>query len=206
MIDHPELIAVLEHSRALGLLGPGAIEGHVCHAEPFLDLLEPDTTVLDLGSGGGVPGLVLACARPDLRFVLLDAGERRAAFLRAAVRTLQLQERVSVECGRAEVLGRRADLRERSDVVVARSFGPPAVTAECAVGFISPSGRLLVSEPSDERDRWPREGLALLGLSESRVIRSATATIREFQRDGSDVDDYPRSVGVPTKRPVFRTH
>ena len=101
MIQDQTLRDVLDQSRDLGLLGPGEVELHVRHAEQFVGLLSECTDVLDLGSGGGVPGLVLARNLPSISFTLLDAGERRVAFLRASVRRLELDERVRVVLGRA---------------------------------------------------------------------------------------------------------
>jgi len=86
---------------------------------------------LDLGSGGGLPGLVLGDLWPDCRFTLVDAGERRCDFLRSAVERCHFSDRFTVLHGRAEALGHEAALRGAFDGVVARSFGhqvsPPSV-------------------------------------------------------------------------------
>src|SRR5205085_6392124 len=124
---------------------------------------------------GGLPGLVLATYRPELELTLLEARQRACRFLREAVAAIDRPGVVVVEA-RAEEAARRADLREAYDAVVARSFGPPAVTAECAVGFLRPGGRLVVSEPpvdeaphpiGEERTaaRWPVPGLEELGFA-----------------------------------------
>lgn len=205
------LRSVLERSKALGLLGPGEIETHIAHAMNFSSLVASGDRVLDLGSGGGVPGLVLTVQRPDLRLTLLDAGERRVAFLRSAVRELDVVERVDVQLGRAEALARETSLREQFDVVVARSFATPAITAECAVGFLRTQGALLVSEPvgsgdadSDaDPDRWPTAGLLSLGLLPGATHRFETATIRELRRSEADIAEHPRAVGIPARRPRF---
>jgi 16S rRNA (guanine527-N7)-methyltransferase len=121
------VIAVLERARDLGFLGPGPVAFHVEHARAYLPPLAGVVgAALDLGAGGGVPGLVLALERPDLRWTLLDAMTRRTAFLQEAVAELGLAN-VEVRTGRAEEV---PDLRERFKAVVARGFGPPAVTAE----------------------------------------------------------------------------
>ena len=88
-----------------------------------------DGTFLDLGSGGGVPGLVLAMRWPEAHGVLLEAARRRCAFLEQAVARLGLMERIIVRCGRAEELARSPKLRGSVDLVVARSFGRPAVSS-----------------------------------------------------------------------------
>src|SRR3546814_20514420 len=91
------LVSVLERSRRLGFLGPGPVEDHVRHAQGFLDALEGVTgRVVDLGSGGGVPGLVLVVERPELAVVLLDAMANGEAFLRGEVEALGAVERGGV--------------------------------------------------------------------------------------------------------------
>ena len=93
--------------------------------------------------------------------------------------------------------------REQFDVAVARSFGNPAVTAECVAAFLRLDARLFVSEPKGSEDRWPAEGLAVLGLVPGRTHDFTTTTIRELCRCEVGLVDVPRPVGVPAKRPRF---
>ncbi|MCI4354384.1 MAG: class I SAM-dependent methyltransferase, partial [Thermoplasmata archaeon] len=149
MVSGP-LLTVLERARALGFLGPGPVERQVTHAEDLAALIGPFAgSFLDLGSGGGIPGLVLAQRWPTARGTLLDAHGKRCSFLREALGDLSLEPRIGVVCGRAERLARDAALRGGFELVVARSFGAPAVTAECAVGFLLSGGRLVVTEPPE---------------------------------------------------------
>lgn len=199
------LMTVLERSRSLGFLGPGPLMFHVEHARDFLAAGELVGDVLDLGCGGGVPGLVLALERPSLRFTLLDAMERRCRFLQSAVEELDLTARVDVVCGRAEELAHDPGRRGRYATVVARSFGPPAVTAECGVGFLRGAGsRLLVSEPPDSTgDRWPPEGLAALQLRRGPLVTGAVVSVQVLELRGPVSERFPRRTGVPAKRPLF---
>ena len=105
---------------------------HIAHGRTLLDGLPPSGRVLDLGSGGGLPGLVLATARPELELTLLEARQRACRFLREAVAELGLTG-VEVVESRAEEAARRPGLRESFDAVVSRSFGPPAATAESSL-------------------------------------------------------------------------
>ena len=162
--------------------------------------------MLDLGSGGGLPGLVLATYRPALELTLLETRQRACRFLREAVVALELSGVTVVEA-RAEDAARRPDLRQSFDVVVARSFGPPAVTAECAVGFLRTGGRLMVSEPPDdeERDaagRWPPGGLEELGFAPPAAGGGPGASFVLMEKTRPD-DRWPRRVGVPAKRPLW---
>jgi 16S rRNA (guanine527-N7)-methyltransferase len=204
--DPGVLLEILEEARGLGLLGPGPVARQLEHA---LDLAtavgEFAGRMLDLGSGGGLPGLVLFEHWQDATGVLLDAQRRRCEFLTRAVATLDLGSRVSVECGRAERLARDEHLRAGFDLVVARSFGAPAVTAECAVGFLRQGGDLVVTEPpdSDAVERWPVSGLTELGFEAAEPMRvSDTGAVRMRLRGAVD-DRWPRRDGVPAKRPLW---
>jgi 16S rRNA (guanine527-N7)-methyltransferase len=195
---------VLEEARAVGFLGPGPVTEHIEHAEGFVRARNAPAPALavDLGSGGGVPGLVLAARWPDCAIVLVDASERRTAFLRGAIERLRYA-RVSVRRDRAEVAGRDPALRGRADLVVARGFGPPAVTAECAAPLLRVGGRAIVSDPPDDGDsRWPAAGLAKLGLRARRQIR-VPASFRVLDQVSLCPDRFPRRVGIPAKRPLF---
>lgn len=197
----PELVAVLERSRALGFLGPGPVDDHIDHAAGFVRALRDVTgCVVDLGSGGGVPGLVLAAARPDLEVVLVDAMAKRCEFLESAVVRLGLR-RARVVHGRAEVVG-RGSLRESAAAVIARSFGPPAVTAECAAPLLQPGGLLVVSEPPGAADRWDAAGLALVGLRLDHRTTMPPA-LQVLIQVTTCPERYPRRNGMPAKRPLF---
>jgi 16S rRNA (guanine527-N7)-methyltransferase len=173
------------------------------HASAFgLDVAPPHRAA-DLGSGGGVPGLVLACSWATSRWSLIESQHRRAEFLRRAVIHLDLDGRVSVVERRAEDVGRDPEHRGAYDLVVARGFGPPAVVAECAAPLLRRGARLVVSEPpGGEPARWPVEGLRLLGLAveRRRTVPSAFQTLRQVAACPAR---YPRRPGIPAKRPLF---
>jgi 16S rRNA (guanine527-N7)-methyltransferase len=198
------LLAVLERSRQLGLLGPGPVEQHVARALDALRFVpERAHRALDLGSGGGLPGLPLALARPAVPWVLLDGSVKRGDFLREAVERLGLTGQVEVVTARAEEAGRRPELRGGFDVVVARSFGPAAVTAECAAPFLQVGGCVVVAEPpGGALDRWPPEGLSLLGLRAGIAVSEPSA-FQVLVQETPCPDRYPRRTGIPTKRPLF---
>lgn len=107
---------------AYGLLGPKEAsrvwERHILNSAALGGLIEPDATVIDVGSGAGLPGIPLALLRPDLRVTLLEPLLRRSAFLVEVVNELQLTPRVAVVRARAE------DHAERYDIVVARAVAP----------------------------------------------------------------------------------
>jgi 16S rRNA (guanine527-N7)-methyltransferase len=195
------LVEVLLDAQTLGFMGPGAIEPHLAHAKRFAAAVGTSPGLgLDLGSGGGLPGLALALAWPDSEWVLLDANARRAEFLNDSVQRLGLEERVVVDHRRAELAGRDSDRRGRMTVVVARAFGRPSVVAECGAPFLVLGGLLVVSEPPEESDRWPAEEMAGLGLESDPPDPPGFVRFRQI---APCPDRYPRRDGVPAKRPLF---
>jgi len=105
-----------------GLLGPREADRlwgrHILNSVAISELIPLGATVIDVGSGAGLPGIPLALARPDLRITLLDSQLRRNKYLLQAVEELGLAEKVSVVMARAE------QVKERYDVVVARAVAP----------------------------------------------------------------------------------
>lgn len=202
----PQLHRILSQAQALGYLGPGSLKQAVRHAEGFAaGVATPPARFVDLGSGGGLPGLALLRLWPSASAVLIDGSVRRAGFLDDAVATLELGDRVQVVAERAEVAARRTDLRHQCDVVVSRGFGPPAVTAECGSPFLRKGGVLVVSEPPEptvDTPRWPAEPLGILGLR-PETSWSADFHYQSLVQDEECPDRYPRRTGIPTKRPLF---
>ena len=174
MCEHvrTELIDTLRDGQRLGFFGAGPIELAVEHALGFTAAIgEPAAGVrlIDLGSGGGLPGLVLAEVYPTLEIVLVDRRQKRTDFLSRAASRLRL-EHVEVRC--ADV----ADLAEavsRGDlpafgIVTARGFGPPEHTLRLARSLLGNDGMIVISEPPGV-DRWPPVLLAELGLVGERI-------------------------------------
>jgi 16S rRNA (guanine527-N7)-methyltransferase len=199
------VLAVLERSHQVGFLGPGGVREQLDHAIAMAACVtEPPTSVLDLGSGGGVPGLVLALLWPGSEIVLLDAMHKRCRFLDEAVHELNVGARVRVVCERAETAARSPSARGAFSLVTARSFGPPAVAAECATAFLGVGGRVLVSEPPEPNpDRWPPGPLAQLGLAPVAFRASFGYAFAVLERVGADDGRWPRRVGIPNKRPLW---
>jgi 16S rRNA (guanine527-N7)-methyltransferase len=200
------LSAVLARAQRSGLLGPGPVAEHVEHARRLAELIgPPPSSFLDLGSGGGVPGLVLALSWPTTTVVLLDASRRRGEHLRAACAELGLAGRATVLVARAEEAARRPEWRAQLALVIARGFGAPAVTAECAVGFLEVGGELVVSEPpGGAPGRWDPAGLERLGLAEPTVQTGGGASIARLRLRRPPGPEWPRRTGVPARRPLWR--
>lgn len=206
------LLSLLTESQAFGFLGPGPVDDQLQRALAFAEVTEPQPGSLsvDLGTGGGLPGLVLATLWPGSRWVLVDANRRRAGWLRGAISRLNLLERVEVLNQRAEEVG-RGPLRARAMLVTARSFAPPAATAECGAPLLAVGGSMVVSDPPlgscSVEDRWPQAGLSQLGLrfiAQPAVPSLAGPVTLAVLEQGEPCPlTYPRRAGLPEKRPLF---
>jgi len=167
--------------------------------------LDTDVVAVDLGTGGGVPGLVLAALTSN-RWVLVDRGDRRCTFLRWAVRELGLGDRVEVLAVDA-VQAARGGLRGKAALVTARAFAPPGPTAECAAPFLATDGILLVSEPpGDEADtvgRWVPDALDQLGMVDLGGWRFSGAGYRAMRATRTCPSHFPRRFSRQLADPLF---
>ncbi|HBU75768.1 MAG: hypothetical protein CL447_02150 [Acidimicrobiaceae bacterium] len=151
------LLSVLQLAKDAGVIGRTDLVEEISRARVFvagLSTYPSDIAVLDIGSGGGLPGLVIAHDRPDVHVTLIDRREKRTDLLqRQATRLRQHQpgHPIDVMCGDVRALqGKRT-----FDVITSRSFGPPEVVVETALPLLTPAGRLLVSEPPhSDGNRW----------------------------------------------------
>ncbi len=190
-----QLQRVLDRARTLGFLGPGSIASQHEHAQRFLEGVPEDAAILDLGSGGGLPGLVIATERPRTSGVLFDGMEKRTTFLSWALRELGVVD-WSVERGRAEESDVQQRWRGHFDVVTARGFGPPSATLECAIGLIRPGGVLLISEPPVRRT-WPTDTLGGLGFSVDTTLPGLVAIRADAPNDPPLPRTWKRQLASP---------
>jgi 16S rRNA (guanine527-N7)-methyltransferase len=188
----PQRLALVERYAGLlategvtrGLIGPREVprlwDRHLVNCGLLAPLVPPGAALADLGSGAGLPGLVLALARPDLRVVLIEPMARRVAFLSEAVATLAL-EGVEVVRGRAEEWRRP----ERFDVVTARALAPLPRLLAWGLPLVAPGGELLamkgstaqqeIDDASAELKRWKARAEVVTstvpGASVTTVVR-----------------------------------
>jgi 16S rRNA (guanine527-N7)-methyltransferase len=156
---------ILTRAQAEGALGSRPITEVIAHARGFVAALPAATaTVIDLGTGAGVPGLVIALDCPDLHVTLVDRRDKRIDALHRAVRALGWESRVRVVAATAEELCAQPAHRGVYDAVVARGFGSPEVLLPLAVQLVRVGGVVLVSEPPEEAgSRWDLDWVQSLG-------------------------------------------
>ncbi|HEY3503289.1 MAG TPA: 16S rRNA (guanine(527)-N(7))-methyltransferase RsmG [Actinocatenispora sp.] len=162
-----------------GLVGPRETprlwDRHLLNCAVLGELLPEGTVVADVGSGAGLPGIVLGVARPDLRVVLIESLARRITFLDEVVDELGLTQ-VSVVRGRAEELvGRLTPV----DVVTARAVAPLDRLARWCLPLLPAGGRLLAMKGASAADEATEHQQAVrrAGGEEPRVLHCGVGLI-----------------------------
>ena len=172
----------------------------------LLDHLGNASKLVDVGSGGGLPGLPLKIARPELAVTLIEADQAKAAFLVQACARLGLHD-VEVVARRAEDVGRDERYREKSDVAVARALAPLPVLAELCLPLVRVGGRLLAQKTDREPVDAAKNAFDLLGGSPAAVHPAPSSARRsgvvvEVEKVRSTPAEYPRRAGLPNRRPL----
>jgi 16S rRNA (guanine527-N7)-methyltransferase len=159
--------------------------------------------VIDVGSGGGLPGVPLAIVMPHLRFTLLEATGKKAAFLRKAIGALGLSN-AEVLAERAESAGQDKKHREQYDAVVARAVGRMVTLAELTVPLAKVDRRVMLikGERAGEELEEAAKGLALLHAVHSGTLQTPTGRIVVLEKSGATPRQYPRRDGEPKRAPL----
>ena len=147
-----------------------------------------DDPVVDVGSGGGAPGIPLAIAFPDRRFVLLEAQERKCAFLRG-----QAPANAEVVWGRAE-----EQETDWAGLAVAKALAPPPVAAEWCLPLVRPGGAvaLLVGPSAD------RAAVSAVAERLNARLEPAADGVLLLRKEGPTPPGFPRRPGIARKRPL----
>lgn len=158
-----------------GLIGPREVprlwDRHLMNCAVVEELIPAHASVADVGSGAGLPGLVLAVARPDLTLTLIEPLARRDAFLREAVQRLDLGDRVEVVRARAE------EVRQTFDVVTARAVAPLDRLCGWCLALVRPGGSLLALKGERAAEELAQASPALPRDAVSRVVQCGVGRV-----------------------------
>jgi 16S rRNA (guanine527-N7)-methyltransferase len=165
--------------------------------------------LIDVGAGGGFPGVPLAIAFPHLQVTLLEATGKKAIFLDFLTRALSL-DNATVLKGRAEDLGRRAEYREQFDFATARAVAELRTLVEYVLPFLRSGGILAASKGADAAEESERAAHAIsaLGGQLRELIPIRLPTLNEprylvvVEKVTPTPDKYPRRAGMPEKKPL----
>ena len=178
-------------------------------ALPEIDSLAPSEAI-DLGSGGGLPALPLAMARPGMRWTLVDSVGKKASILAGFIEALDLRT-VTVIADRVETLGRSAEHRERYPLVTARACAALPALVELALPLLAVGGSLLAWKgPLSEADEEVRRGQAAagqLGGGPLRMVDPGVAALGGHRflivpKQRATEARFPRRPGEPGRRPL----
>jgi 16S rRNA (guanine527-N7)-methyltransferase len=172
----------------------------------LVDHLGAARSLVDVGSGAGLPGLPIKIARPDLRVTLIEADQAKAAFLVHASAALGL-EGVEVVARRAEDAGQDPALREAFDVAVARALAPLPVLVELCLPLVRVGGRLLAQKTEGEDPAGASTAIDLLGGRLGAVVSAPSpartaGTIVVVDKVAPTPARYPRRPGAPARKPL----
>jgi 16S rRNA (guanine527-N7)-methyltransferase len=167
--------------------------------------------VLDIGSGAGIPGIVLKIAVPDMSLTLLDSSQKKTAFLREAVVDLGFDD-VEVVAGRAEDIGLLPKHREKYDLVVSRGVAKLVELAELALPFASVGGTVISAKGPSVAAEIEESAYAVDQLGGAPAITAtvaspgttATDTMVYWMKIGKTPSIYPRRNGLPHTRPLVK--
>jgi 16S rRNA (guanine527-N7)-methyltransferase len=180
---------------------------------PILSLPRTDhratRRLLDLGTGGGIPGMILAIACPDLRVTLLDATGKKVAFLDDAIRELGL-DNVSTHHGRAEEIGHEPRWRNQFDIVTARAVASLPALLELGLPLVRTGGHLVLPKGSeiDAELQQAERAAALLraDIVSADLLPDAGSTIETrlviARKIATTPRTYPRRSGLPVRSPL----
>lgn len=171
--------------------------GHVADALTLLPYLPKEAHRLaDVGSGGGVPGLPLAIARPDASIVLIESTRKKAVFLENTARTLRLTN-VSIRGDRAETVG-QSKLREACDIVVARAVGAMDFLVEWCLPLVKKGGKFLAMKGAKINEELPQAERAI------RLLGGAPAIVHPVSLPGTEhhvIVEIPKTHPTPARFP-----
>jgi 16S rRNA (guanine527-N7)-methyltransferase len=176
---------------------------------PGLESLEEGARVIDVGTGGGLPGIPLAIARPDLSFTLLDATGKKVDFLKSCIERLGLTNVQAVQ-SRAELLGHDPVYRQRYNLATVRAVGKVAEIAEYCLPLVKTGGQMLAMKGSAAETELGAAGdaLTVLGAGDIAMIDAypdgfdSELVIISIIKEHATPRAYPREPGTPKKSPL----
>ena len=194
-----------------GLTDPHEIERtHFLDSLSLLDLgyVSSASSLVDVGSGAGLPALVLALALPNVKIVAVESQRKKCAYIGRAAEALCLRN-VEVYCVRAEEYGRTAG-RGAHDVVVSRALAALPVVAEYSLPLLAIGGTMVAMKGaiSDQERTQTEKALGILGSDLLEAVRlqpfsgAQNRWVYLARKIRVTPIDYPRRPGIPAKRPL----
>ena len=170
--------------------------------------MERANTVMDLGTGGGYPGLPLAIHYPDKQFVLVDSVQKKLKIIDDICKKLEISNVKTVH-GRAEDLGKTPGIRDSCDLVVSRAVAAMPTLAEWALPFVKPGGFFAAYKTEDAYDEIAAANKAIESLGgklrsiNTSVSRDSGHVIVLVEKLVETPAEFPRKAGEAKKNPII---
>ena len=181
------------------------LEKHVIDSLSALPFLEKNSLVVDVGSGGGFPGIPLKIVRPDLRITMIDSVLKKVGFLNEAIKLLGLNGAIAVHA-RAEDFA--AENREGFDVCVSRAVAPLSTLLEYCAPLTKVGGRVVAYKGSGANEELAEANKAIdvfglkLEIKHSYQIQGRASCLLIFKKERRTPNIYPRRNNKPRKDPI----
>lgn len=173
----------------------------------FLNEFKDSRSVIDVGTGGGFPGVPLAILNPKKQFTLIDSLNKRVRIVREILHELEI-ENAEVIHARAEELGRDSVYREKFDVCVSRAVADLSVLSELCIPFIKEGGYFISYKNKDsvEEINKAEKAVSSLGGKKDRIVENKNKLQNHclviIEKIKHTPSKYPRRPGIPGKRPI----
>ena len=172
--------------------------------------IEKDSSIVDVGTGAGFPGIPLLIYRDDIKVTLVDSLNKRLIFLQEVINQLDLKN-VKVVHSRVEDFGKNKNYREKFDIATARAVANLAVLSEYLVPLVKIGGKCICMKGSTIEDEIKQSENAF------KILGTKKKLIEKFELPNSDMErniiildkikntpsKYPRKAGIPTKEPII---
>lgn len=167
------------------------------------------TTIIDVGTGAGFPGIPLKIVFPEIKITLLDSLNKRIKFLNAVIDELEL-ENIETIHGRAEDFSKKEDYREQYDLCVSRAVANLATLSEYCLPYVKEDGYFLPYKSGDIKEEAAnsKKAVKILGGSIEDIISfeipdtDMARTILKIHKTKATPKRFPRKAGLPTKEPI----
>ncbi len=183
----------------------------------FIDSMTPliydkvslNSSIIDIGTGAGFPGIVMKIVRPDIKVVLLDSLQKRIKFLEEVIGQLALKNIKTIH-GRAEDLAKEEKYRERFDICISRAVANLAVLSEYCLPFVKIGGIFISMKGKDieEEKKEAEKAIKILGGKTEQVSYISLPYIHIkhslifIKKERQCPTKYPRKAGKPSKEPL----
>ena len=173
------------------------------------DEFKRSTKIIDVGTGGGFPGIPLALAAPDKQFVLIDSLNKRIKIINELCASIGIRNVKAIH-SRAEEAARMKEHREKYDLCVSRAVANLATLSEYCLPFIKQGGYFLAYKGPDIEQEI-KESKRALGVLGGEIKRQETSLLEDFylkhkilfiEKTAKTPSKYPRKAGTPSKEPL----